>query len=333
MKDLPTIKEIARKLNVSVSTVSRALHDHPSIGLRTTAAVKELAKQLKYEPFQTAIFFKEKRTYTIGVIVPTLSEDFFAKSVSGIEQVAFESNFSVMVAQSYDSIEKERRIIDAFTRRRIDGLLVSVSKETKQIGHFDVLKEYQIPVVFFDRVPDVKDINKVTCDLYNISIKLIDVLYKLHHRRIGLLLGPQSITANTERMKGFINGMAKKRLKANPAYIVETDFTKEQTWQAVNQLISQKQRPTAIIVFNDWIALDAIQFVKTQTDLQLNKDIVFASYANVPFCKYLDNKPVASVEQFPFMQGEEATRILLNLIFNNAQEPVQQSIEGEIVFY
>ncbi|MDQ2752054.1 MAG: LacI family transcriptional regulator, partial [Bacteroidota bacterium] len=235
MKELPTIKEIAKKLNVSVSTVSRALHDHPSIGLRTTTAVKELAKQLKYEPFQTAIFFKERRTYTLGVIVPTLSEDFFAKSVSGIEQVAFESNFSVLVAQSYDSIEKERQIIDAFTRRRIDGLLVSVSKETKQIGHFDVLKEYQIPVVFFDRAPDVKDINKVTCDLYNISVKLIDVLYKLHHRRIGLILGPQSITANTERMKGFINGMAKKRLKTNPAYIVETDFTKEQTWQAVNE--------------------------------------------------------------------------------------------------
>jgi len=333
MKDLPTIKEIAKRLNVSASTVSRALHDHPSIGLRTKTAVKELAKQLKYEPIQTAIFFKEGRTYTIGVIVPTLSEDFFAKAVSGIEQIAFENNFSVFVAQSHDSIEKEQQIVESFTRRRIDGLLVSVSKETKQISHFSVLKEYKIPVVFFDRVPDVNGINKVTCDLYNISVKLINVLYKLNHRKIALLLGPQSIAANTERMKGFINGLAKKRLKVNPAYIVETDFSREQTWKAVEELISQKQRPTAIIAFNDWVALDAIQFIKTQTDLQLNTDITIASYANLPFCRYLDNKPVASVEQFPFRQGEASTRILLNLIFNYREESIQEIIEGEIVMY
>ncbi len=333
MKNLPTIKEIAKRLNVSASTVSRALHDHPSIGLRTKNAVKELAKELRYEPIQTAIFFKEKRTYTIGVIVPTLSEDFFAQAVSGIEQIAFENNFSVFVAQSHDSLEKEQQIIDSFTRRRIDGLLVSVSKETKQIKHFDTLQEYKIPVVFFDRVPDIKNINKVTCDLYNISINLINVLYKLNHRKIALLLGPQSITANSERMKGFINGLSKKRLKANPAYIVETDFTREKTWQAVGKLLAQKQPPTAVIVFNDWVALDAIQYIKTQTDLQLNKDIAFASYANLPFCKYLDNKPVVSVEQFPFRQGVEATRILLNSIFNDTENYVQEAIEGKVVMY
>src|SRR4051812_32137851 len=116
MKNLPTIKEIAKRLNVSASTVSRALHDHPSIGLRTKAAVKELAKQLKYEPIQTAIFFKERRTYTIGVIVPTLSEVFFAKAVSGIEKIVFKSNFSFFVAKTHDSIEKEQKIIEFFTR-------------------------------------------------------------------------------------------------------------------------------------------------------------------------------------------------------------------------
>ena len=333
MKNLPTIKEIAKQLHVSASTVSRALHDHPSIGLRTKAAVKNLARELKYEPIQTALFFKERRTYTIGVIVPTLSEDFFAQAVSAIEQTAFESNFSVFVAQSHDSLAKEQQITEAFIRRRVDGLLVSVSKETKQIEHFEALKKYNIPAVFFDRAPDVKNINKVTCDLYNISIQLIDVLHKLNHRKIGLLLGPQSITANAERRKGFINGMAKKRLKTNPAYIVETDFSRERTWQAVDELLSQKQKPTAIIVFNDWVALDAIQFIKTRTGLQLNKDITFASYANLPFCRYLDNKPVVSVEQFPFRQGKEATRILLNLIFNATENTVQQTICGEVVFY
>lgn len=331
MKNLPTIKEIAKQLNVSVSTVSRALHDHPSIGLRTTAAVKDLAKKLKYEPIQTAIFFKEKRTYTLGVIVPTLSEDFFAQAVSGIEQAAFQNNFSVFVAQSHDSLEKEAELIESFTKRRIDGLLISVSKETNRIDHFHTLAEYKIPFVFFDRIPNIKSINTVTCDLYTISVKLIDVLYKLHHRRIALLLGPQHITANSERLKGFINGLAKKRLKANPAYIVETDFSKEQTGLAVANLLQQKQRPTAIVVFNDWIALDVIQYIKTQTALQIDTDITVASYANLPFCKYLDNKPIVSVEQFPFRQGEHATRMLLDLIFDKRSEPAQEVIEGEVI--
>src|SRR4051812_34526058 len=101
MKSLPTIKEIAKRLNVSASTVSRALHDHPSISLRTKAAVKELAKQLKLRTYTNRYLFKERCTYTIGIIVPTLSEDFFAKAVSGIEQIAFESNFSVFVTQSH----------------------------------------------------------------------------------------------------------------------------------------------------------------------------------------------------------------------------------------
>lgn len=331
MKNLPTIKEIAKQLHVSASTVSRALHDHPSIGLRTTAAVKELAKKLKYAPIQTAIFFKEKRTYTIGVIVPTLSENFFASAVSGIEQVAFQNNFSVFVAQSHESLEKEIEVVESFTKRRIDGLLISVSKETNQIDHFHTLKEYNIPFVFFDRAPKFDNINTVTCDLYTISVKLIDILYKLHHRKIALLLGPPSIMANNERLKGFINGLAKKRLKANPAYIVETDFSKEYTWAAIRGLLKQKQKPTAIVVFNDWIAMDAIQYIKTQTNLQINIDVTVASYANLPFCEYLDNKPIASVEQFPFRQGETAARILIDLIFDRKQEPVREIIEGEVI--
>src|SRR5436190_558301 len=135
MKKLPTIKEIARRLNVSPSTVSRALHDHPSIGLRTKTLIKDLAKELKYEPIQTAIFFKQSRTHTLGVILPYLSETFFALAVSGIEDAAFLNNYSVMVAQSHDSLEKEKQIALSFIKHRVDGVLVSVSKETKKTDH------------------------------------------------------------------------------------------------------------------------------------------------------------------------------------------------------
>lgn len=333
MKKLPTIKEIARRLNVSASTVSRALHDHPSIGLRTKTRIKELAKELKYEPIQTAIFFKQGRTHTLGVILPYLSETFFALAVSGIEDAAFLNNYSVMVAQSHDSLEKEKQIALSFIKHRVDGVLVSVSKETKKTDHLKELEEYNIPVVYFDRAPDLIDIHKVTCNLYKSSMQLIDFLYKNSHRKIALLRGPQFLTASSERMKGFMDGLSKKRLKADPNFIADTDLTKESTFKAMEILLSQKQKPTAVIAFNDLVALDAIQYIKQNTKLQLNKDISFVSYANVPFCKYLDDKPVASVEQFPYEQGKAATDILMRVLKNENTEPIQSIIDTQIILH
>src|SRR6476661_5457183 len=121
----PTIKEIARRLNISVSTVSRALHDHYSIGLRTKMRVQQLAKQLNYEPNQTALFFQQRKTYTIGVILPELSEMFFSASISGIEDAAEKKNYTVLLGQSHDDAEREKKIVETMKNHRVDGLIVS----------------------------------------------------------------------------------------------------------------------------------------------------------------------------------------------------------------
>jgi LacI family transcriptional regulator, repressor for deo operon, udp, cdd, tsx, nupC, and nupG len=138
---LPTIKEIAKRLNVSVSTVSRALHNHPSIGLRTKTRVQQLAKDLNYEPNQTAIFFQKGKTFTIGVILPDLSEAFFSSAINGIEDTACQSNYTVLLAQSHDDGEKEKKIVETMKNHRVDGLLVSISKNTCSYEHFETLKK------------------------------------------------------------------------------------------------------------------------------------------------------------------------------------------------
>ena len=119
-KKLPTIKEIARRLNVSVSTVSRALSDHPRIGLRTKTRVQELAKELNYEPNAQAIFFKQKKTFVIGVILPSIREEFFSEAISGIESAATEHNYTILFGQSYDDPEKERNVVEAMKKQRVD---------------------------------------------------------------------------------------------------------------------------------------------------------------------------------------------------------------------
>ena len=146
-----TIKEIARRLNVSVSTVSRALHNHPSIGLRTKMQVQKLAEELNYEPNQAAISFKQGKTYTLGVILPNLGEEFFSIAINGIEEVAIRHNYTVLIGQSHDDAEREKQVLDTMRRHRVDGVLVSMSKNTDDLSHFNNLRKYNIPVVFFDR--------------------------------------------------------------------------------------------------------------------------------------------------------------------------------------
>src|SRR6187551_507742 len=132
-----TIKEIANRLNISPSTVSRALHDHKSIGLRTKTNVQRLAKELNYEPNQTAIFFKQRKTFTIGVILPQLSEAFFSSAISGIEDFASSKKYNVLVGQSHDDQEREKQLVEAMKNHRVDGMLISVAKNTSNYDHFD----------------------------------------------------------------------------------------------------------------------------------------------------------------------------------------------------
>ena len=160
-----TIKEIARQLNVSVSTVSRGLHDHPSIGLATRQKIKKLAAELNYEPNQTAIFLQKGSTETIGVILPELSEAFFSTVVNAIEEVANKRNYTVLLAQSHDDEELEKKLIDKMRKHRVDGLLISVGKNTSSYQHFEKLKQLDIPVVYFDRIPAMQNIHYVACNM------------------------------------------------------------------------------------------------------------------------------------------------------------------------
>lgn len=316
---VPTIKEIAKRLNISVSTVSRALREHPSIGLRTKMRVQQLAKELNYEPNQTAIFFQKGKTYTIGVVLPDLSEAFFSAAINAIEEVAYKNNYSVLLAQSHDDEEKEKKIFETMKKHRVDGLLVSIGKKIKNYDHFEMMKRYNIPVVFFDRIPKLNNIHYVASDMQTGTKEAVDFLLKKGHRIIGMINGPETLLASQERMQGYINAMTKNRLKFDPSLIVSSNLTSANTEEAIKTLLSLKRKPTAIVTFNDYVALDAIKYARKER-LEINKDISFVSYANLPIIHYMDSSPLASVEQFPYEQGQKATELLLELMETNLSE-------------
>lgn len=326
-----TIKEIAKRLNVSVSTVSRALHNHSSIGLRTRTQVQQLAAELNYEPNQAAISFKQGKTMTLGVILPNLQEEFFSLAINGIEDIASRNNYTVLIGQSRDQSLREAQIVDTMRRHRVDGLIVSLAKTTKSIEHFVQLEKYNIPVVFFDRVPDMPEAYSVSCNLQHCSTELVDWLVAQGHRKIGFIKGPDTLLPTRERLQGYQQGLKNHGIKPESSFVVSTDLSPAKTADAIHKLMALRNRPTAVIAFNDYVALDAIKYAKT-LGLRINEDISFVSFANLPVTSYLDHPPVASVEQFPYQQAEKATEILLQLI-NKDTVPARRRVvmEGRLV--
>lgn len=332
MKRPVTIKEIAKELNLSFSTVSRALHDHPSISLATQQRVKDKAEELGYEPNQTAIFFQQGKTFTIGVILPELAEAFFAAAISVIEDIAYKKNYTILLAQSHNDEEREKLLVEKLRTHRIDGLIVSVAKNTTNFDHFEQLKKYNIPVVYFDVIPPLKDIHYVACNIETGSIEAVNYLLKKGHRNIGLINGPNSLVSTGQRREGYIKSLQKNRLKYDSSHIVNCDLTQESTRKALEELLNYKRRPTAILCFNDYIAAFAISHA-LRLGIKVNEEIEFVSFANSPITEYMQYPPLASVEQFPAIQAQRATETLLDLIKSTDEEQAYFKIiiESELI--
>lgn len=337
---IPTLKEIAKKLNFSVSTVSRALNNHPSIGLRTTAQVQKLAKEMGYEPNRMALLFKQQKTNIVGVILPNLSEEFFSQAINGIENVALANDYSVLIGQSHDKIETELKLITAMKNQRVDGVIASITMHTEDLSHFAELKKYNIPVVFFDRVPESNEVHKVASNFITSTRQAVEFLIAQGHKRIGIINGPEEMKSCKERVKSYMDALSNKKIKIDLSLVVSTDLSQEQVYKATGELLNLKKPPTAILTINDYVALDAIQYVKRNKSGH-DKNIVFVSYANLPLTNYVAHPPIASVEQYPYEQAEKATQILFELIEEKAKKNGDREeeffrniiIEGHLVIH
>lgn len=322
-KHQATIKEIAQVLQVSPSTVSRALQDDPRIGIRTRMRVKDLAEKLHYVPNLAAKLLRKHRTYTIGVVLPQLQEEFFSLAITGIEDALADTGYNVFIAQSREKYHREEKAVRTFLNTRVDGVIASISAETVDYHHFLELKEFGIPTIFFDRVPQNFPAHKVRCDVEQGAGLVMEYLAGKGFTRIALLNGPESLEISQERLSGFMD--AQKRLETPfvEGSVKFTDLSKEDVALKMEELCFGGGRPPeAILAFNDYVALHAMQWCK-QNGLKPNVDIVFASFANLPITNYLENPPAASVEQFAYKMGEHAAQMLLGILQNPEPEKVE----------
>ena len=277
VKEVITIKEIARQLRISPSTVSRALQDSPRIGRKTRDAVRELAERLRYMPSQTARNLRTGKTGVFAMVLPEIRENFFSEVVNGVEELAFSHHYTVALYQSHDLFDRERQILSMLARNQVDGVMLSVAKESQQFQHVQDLIDRGVPVVLFDRIPPNINTHQVGCDMEKGAYEAIKWLARRGFRRIALLNGPYQLVASEDRYRGYIRALLEENLPVENALIKRVDLTSEDTSQKMTQLLTSTVPPDAVLAFNDYVALDAMQVCRKQ-GLRLNDDISFVEF-------------------------------------------------------
>lgn len=329
MKESVTIKEIARQLRISVSTVSRALQNNPRIGLKTREAVQALAGQLKYSPNAAALNFRSGKSGIIGVVLPEIKENFFSEAINGVETVVLNEKYLVALYQSHDSFEREKQILAALTANRVEGLLISAAKESQSFQHIQNVIDQGIPVVLFDRIPPGLKTHQVGCDVKNGAYQATKWLVTQGFKRIALLNGPQTLVACDDRYEGYITALQENGLPIESGLIKRVDLTQDDTARKMTQLLESTSRPDAVLAFNDYVALDAMRVCRNH-GVAINRDISFASFSNLPMNMYLEQPPMVSVEQHPFQIGQSAAEILLRSI-KSGSEPLSGDYEQVVI--
>jgi len=307
-----TIKDIARELDISTSTVSRALRNHPEIKEATRKAVLELAEKLDYQPNQISLSLLQQRTNTIGVVVPKMGYHFFSEAMEGVDEVALAQGNIVMVCQTNESYEREVQNVRNLAAGRVDGLIVSVSGQTKNYDHFQQLHKRGIPIVFFDRDCEVLNTSKVLVDNEDAAIKVVDHLVEQGCKRIAYLGGPQNLALSNTRLSGYRKGLEKHGIAFEQHYVTYCDFSYEEASKATRQLLEQPNAPDAIFAMSDRLAVAAVQTCK-EMGKAVPQDVAIVGFNNEPMVSLID-PPISSVTLPEYEMGHVAAKLLLKEI-------------------
>ncbi|HMJ68486.1 MAG TPA: LacI family DNA-binding transcriptional regulator [Cyclobacteriaceae bacterium] len=308
-----TIKDIARELGISPSTVSRALKDHPDISAETKKAVNELAERLNYQPNIVALSLRQKKTNTIGVIIPEIVNTFFSTVISGIEDVAYEGGYNVILAQSNESYQREVTDMKALFNSRVDGMLLSLSRETTNFDHIESIISKGVPIVLYDRFYSNPNLSKVIVDDYVGAKEAVLHLIEQGCKRIAHLEGAPNLIISKDRLRGYQDALSESNLEIRETYtVVCPNNSFEEGQRATQKLLSLSTPPDAIFATNDPMAMGAIMAIK-EKGLTIPDDVAVVGFSNYFFSQITDPS-LTSVDQPGFEMGQEAARLLIRQI-------------------
>lgn len=324
-----TIKDIARMLGISKSTVSRALAEHADVNPSTRKKILELAGKLQYEPNTIALHLKQQRTYTLGLIVPETPNAFLSKAIAGIQQAASLQGYQVMLCQSMDRYETERSTLKSLLTSHVDGLLISVTSETKNADHFQSAVDKKIPVVFFDQVFEHLNTSQVLIDHYQISYQATQHLIDEGCKRIACISRPSNLLTCRKRVEGYRAALSENNLPYNADYLLHTDFREETVQRFTHHLIGLEKRPDAILASDDRTAIEMMHIIKKE-GLRIPHDIALIGFENEHAGQFIE--PSLSTISVPANEmGRTAAELLLLQIKNRDHESEKRIVDGTLI--
>jgi len=324
------LKDIAKALGVSISTVSRALKDHPDVKPETIKAAKDLAELLHYKPDSNALSLRNRKSKIIGYITPEISAFFFPSVLKGIEEITDKKGYSVMILQSNESYEKEVDCTETLLANNVDGLIISVTKETRIFHHFKMAKSGGVPIVFIDKVPNDYEGDKISVDGEDGTFNAVEYLINKGYKRIAIGLGNPNISISRNRLRGYLRALKKYNIPVNEEYIIYCNSIEEADL-LTTRLLDLPSPPDAVFSISDQVVA-GVMIAINKKKLVVPEQIAVLSFSDEPFCNMF-NPALTTVTPLGYELGKECAQLLIDRIESTEiyYPPVVKKLKTELI--
>ncbi|MBJ7881661.1 LacI family DNA-binding transcriptional regulator [Gelidibacter salicanalis] len=320
-----TLKDLAKDLNLSASTISRALDNHPAISESTKKLVKKKAEKLGFIPNSIASSFRTNKTKSIGIIVPRIDIHFHSLVISGIEDYAYKNEYNVTIFQSKDCLKREKEIVKILQNRMVDGVIACLSIETKKCDHFKKFEKLGVPLVFYDRVPTDFDANKIIINDFESAFTATEHLIASGCKRIGHIAGSQKTNIFKARLEGFKAALVKHNLPIQEDFILHTkNLGYEEGVTCANRFLELPELPDGIFCANDYTAVSLIQVFR-KADIKIPQQVAIVGFSNYPISKIIEPH-LTTINDCAFQMGESSAKLLIRQI-----EDKDDSVNSETI--
>lgn len=323
------LEDLAKKLKVSKVTISKALRNHPDISDETKIRVKELAEKMGYVPNFMAKNLSARKSNIIGLVVPKLAHFFFGSIIESIYNTAFENNYETVITVSQESAEREKKHIQSLLSMKVDGLIISITEQTKDISIFERIIQSNIPLVFIDRVPPIKNVPSVTVDDKGGAYSAVEYFIKQGVTEIGHVAGYSHINIGKARMNGFIEAMRNNNIPINKDWVFEGGFGEEDGYKAFKTIFKCGSLPKAIFAVTYPVAI-GIYEAATEAGINIPKDIQITCFGNNTF-KHTVPSVFNFVDQPTIELGRNAVHLLLDLINKTSTVPLNIELKTRLL--
>lgn len=319
-----TILDIAKALKITPATVSRALNNHPAISSETKRAVQQMAEKLNYSRNKVASSLRLGKTFVVGIIIPSANINFFGSVVHGIESLANQHNYSVLIYQSNEAVDFEIKGIEAFIGARVDGILASIAKSTTDLSHYNEIRKRNIPLVFFDRALENMNVPSVMIDDYKGGFMATEHLIQQGYKRIAHIMGQQHLTIFRDRLNGYRAALKYYGLPTDESLEYQGNVSIESGREATAYFLQLPQPPDAVFAVEDFTALGVLKELK-ERKIHVPNDFGVVGFANEGFGEHI-TPSLSTIDQQTVQMGKEAFKLLYELMSQQDTKNVKSKI-------